>query len=55
MREVAMRIVDPTWEWMNNHKMFCIFWSGVLIDFWANWYSYAINHDRFHGHATHGT
>lgn len=45
-REIVMkRIIDPTWAWMNRHKMFCIFTSGVLIDFWANWYSYAINHD----------
>jgi len=38
-------IIDPIWRWMNNHKMFCIFCSGVLIDFWAYWYSYAIVHD----------
>ena len=39
------RIINPTWSWMNRHKLFTIFWSGVLIDFWANWYSYAIVHD----------
>ena len=30
------KLVTPLWDWMNRHKMFCIFWSGVLIDFWAN-------------------
>ena len=43
--KILMKIIDPIWRWMNNHKMFCIFCSGVLIDFWANWYSYAIVHD----------
>jgi len=30
---------------MNEHKLKTLFVSGVLIDFWANWYSYAIVHD----------
>ena len=30
---------------MNANKLKSLFVSGVLIDFWANWYSYAIVHD----------
>ena len=30
---------------MNENKLKTLFASGVLIDFWANWYSYAIVHD----------
>ncbi len=33
------------WGWMNDHKYGTVFFSGALIDFWANWYSYAIVHD----------
>jgi len=33
---------DAAWEWMNDHKYVSVFFSGVIIDFWANWYSYAI-------------
>ena len=33
------------WEWMNENKLKTLFVSGVGIDFWANWYSYAIMHD----------
>jgi hypothetical protein len=33
------------WGWMNNHKLKTVFISGVIIDFWANWYTYAIMHD----------
>ena len=36
---------DAAWEWMNDHKYVSVFFSGVIIDFWANWYSYAIVHD----------
>jgi hypothetical protein len=30
---------------MNDHKYVTVFFSGVIIDFWANWYSYAVVHD----------
>jgi len=30
---------------MNDNKLKTLFVSGVVIDFWANWYSYAIVHD----------
>ena len=30
---------------MNENKLKTVFFSGVVIDFWANWYSYAIVHD----------
>ena len=33
------------WGWMNENKLKTLFMSGVIIDFWANWYSYAIVHD----------
>lgn len=33
------------WAFMNAHKLKTLFVSGVVIDFWANWYSYAIVHD----------
>ena len=36
---------DAAWGWMNDHKYVSVFFSGVIIDFWANWYSYAIVHD----------
>jgi len=39
------KALDCIWLWMNNHKLKSIFISGVIIDFWANWYSYAIVHD----------
>ncbi len=34
-----------TWRVMNEHKLKTLFVSGVVIDFWANWYGYAIVHD----------
>jgi len=37
--------LNKVWAWMNDHKHVSVFASGVLIDFWANWYSYAIVHD----------
>jgi|TARA_R110001583_G_scaffold16234_6_gene66192 hypothetical protein len=39
------RVLKAAWSWMNKHKLKTLFVSGVLIDFWANWYSYAIVHD----------
>jgi hypothetical protein len=40
-----MKLHNKTWEWLKENKLKSIFFSGVLIDFWANWYSYAIVHD----------
>ena len=37
--------LTSVWRWMNDHKYTTVFFSGVLIDFWANWYQYAIMHD----------
>jgi len=34
-----------TWSWMSQNKLKTLFVSGVVIDFWSNWYSYAIMHD----------
>ena len=33
------------WEWAEAHKLTTMFIAGVFIDFWANWYTYAIVHD----------
>ena len=40
-----MEYLDSCWGWANNNKLKTLFVSGVIIDFWANWYSYAIVHD----------
>lgn len=37
--------LKPIWSLMNEHKLKTLFVSGIIIDFWANWYSYAIVHD----------
>ena len=41
----ANDLLKICWAWMNDHKYGTVFLSGCLIDFWANWYSYAIVHD----------
>ena len=33
------------WKTISEHKLKTLFVSGIIIDFWANWYSYAIVHD----------
>jgi hypothetical protein len=38
-------MLKRAWEWMSAHKYISVFVSGIIIDFWANWYSYAIVHD----------
>ena len=40
-----MAKLKAVWGLMNEHKLKTLFASGVVIDFWANWYSYAIVHD----------
>ncbi len=40
-----MKAGNKIWEWMNENKLKSVFFSGIVIDFWANWYSYAIVHD----------
>jgi len=42
---MLMNICKKAWGWMNDNKLKSVFASGVLIDFWANWYYYAIVHD----------
>ena len=39
------KILNKAWHSMNENKLKTLFFSGVFIDFWANWYSYAIVHD----------
>jgi len=39
------KTANLVWDWMNENKLKTLFFSGVFIDFWANWYSYAIVHD----------
>jgi len=41
----CMKIMKMCWEMMSENKLKTLFVSGVFIDFWANWYSYAIVHD----------
>ena len=43
MKQIKM--LSSTWGWMNENKLKTLFMSGVVIDFWANWYSYSIVHD----------
>lgn len=45
MRWGLVEHLDNLWQWMTRHKLKTVFLSGVVIDFWANWYSYAIVHD----------
>ena len=33
------------WDFTNKHYLWTAFILTVVADFWANWYSYAINHD----------
>ena len=33
------------WNYTNEHYLWTTFILTVVADFWANWYSYAINHD----------
>ena len=33
------------WDYMNRHMYTTAFTLALVTDFWANWYSYAINHD----------
>ena len=40
-----MHNLKCAWLWMNKNKLKTLFVSGVVIDFWANWYAYAIMHD----------
>jgi hypothetical protein len=40
-----MILFSKAWQAMNNHKLKTLFLSGIVIDFWANWYAYAIMHD----------
>lgn len=37
--------MNKCWGWMNENKLKSLFVSGIIIDFWANWYSYAVVHD----------
>ena len=40
-----MKAVEKMWEYLENHMYVTTFWMTVIVDFWANWYSYAIVHD----------
>ena len=39
------KVMHKCWSVMNDHKLKTLFVSGVVIDFWANWYGYAVVHD----------
>ena len=38
-------MVKKIWVWMGRHKFITIFFFGMIVDFWAQWYMYAVNHD----------
>ena len=40
-----MRAVSRVWAYLESHMYVTTFWMTIIVDFWANWYSYAINHD----------
>jgi hypothetical protein len=40
-----VKVLEKTWKIMSENKLKTLFLSGVLIDFWGNWYAYAIMHD----------
>jgi hypothetical protein len=45
MRSALPPALERLWQLMGRHKLKTVFFSGVIIDFWANWYGYAIVHD----------
>ena len=40
-----MKVSKKVWDWMEAHKFITIFFFGMIVDFWAQWYMYAVNHD----------
>ena len=42
---MVRHIPHNTWEWMKEHYLLTTFFTTMVADFWANWYSYAIVHD----------
>ena len=40
-----MRAVSRVWAYLESHMYVTTFWMTIIVDFWANWYSYAIVHD----------
>ena len=40
-----MKVGNKIWGWMEEHKLVTIFFFGMVVDFWAQWYMYAVNHD----------
>ena len=40
-----MNLIKKLYIWAEAHKLITLFVLGIIIDFWANWYSYAIVHD----------
>ena len=45
MFDVIKKCSHFMWVAMDTHKLKTLFVSGIVIDFWANWYNYAIVHD----------
>ena len=37
--------LNACWAWMGENRLKTLFVSGIIIDFWANWYGYAVVHD----------
>lgn len=40
-----MKLGKNIWNWMNNHRFVTIFFAGIILDFWGQWYLYAVTHD----------
>ena len=40
-----MKVVERIWAKLEEHKLLTIFCLGMIVDFWAQWYMYAVNHD----------
>jgi EamA domain-containing membrane protein RarD len=40
-----MQVGKRIWAKLEEHKLLTIFCLGMIVDFWAQWYMYAVNHD----------
>jgi uncharacterized membrane protein YidH (DUF202 family) len=40
-----MSLINKLYTWAETHKLISLFVLGIIIDFWACWYSYAVVHD----------
>jgi EamA domain-containing membrane protein RarD len=40
-----VKVGKRIWAKLEEHKLLTIFCLGMIVDFWAQWYMYAVNHD----------